>query len=181
MSPSSTFGDVTYTYGGDCNVPLADSPSPGVSGLTEVTIDINAPFFIADIDVQIDITHTWITDLQIFLEGPSGQRICLNRYDSDDIFNETNYIGTIFDDEASVSIEDAEPPFTGHFRPVDDNHLSDFDNGPVAGTWQLEIFDLYMSDTGTLDAFQLFVTVPECSTVIFFGLGLLAVRRRRAA
>ena len=50
-------------------------------------------------DVQVSITHTYVSDLDIFLIGPDGTRVELSTGNGG---SGDNYSGTIFDDEATV-------------------------------------------------------------------------------
>lgn len=167
------FAGPVHIYGGDFNIPLLDPIGPG-SSMTEVIIEVPDDFIVSDLDVRISITHTNVFDLQIFLQSPAGTRICLNMYNLREFFEAANYTQTIFDDEAEISIEEAEPPFTGRYRPkaIDPlNRLEIFDEENVYGTWHLQIYDMFDWDTGTLDSFKLIITTPEPATAMFLILG----------
>jgi len=108
-------------------------------------IDIAEAATVADVDVELTLTHSNDGDLDIFLIGPDGTRVELstdNGGDGDD------FIGTIFDDEAPISITEGSAPFTGSYRP--EGSLAALDGVPVAGTWALEITDDSRSRTGEL-------------------------------
>jgi subtilisin-like proprotein convertase family protein len=162
-----------YTYGGDFNLPILDPPGPG--GLvTMAVIEIPDLFTISDLDVRINITHTNVFDLHLFVQGPDGTRICLNMYDLNEFFEGADYKQTIFDDEAEVPIEEGKPPFAGRFRPkaIDPlNRLEVFAGKSVYGTWQLLIYDMWPANTGTLDSAELIITTPEPATAMFLTLG----------
>jgi hypothetical protein len=83
-----------------------------------------------------------------------------------------NYARTIFDDEAELSISEGEAPFTGRFRPRAPSSLGVFDALDSYGTWRLQIYDMFDSDAGTLDTFELLITTPEPATVILLLLGI---------
>ncbi len=179
-------GSVYAVYGGDFNLPILDPFGPG-SLMTEAVIEVPGSIIIYDLDVGISIIHTNVFDLQIFLQSPSGTRICLNMYDPFDV-NEfprgedyKNYTNTIFDDEAQVSVEEAHAPFTGWFRPIKPYKLSEFDSQDAYGPWRLQIYDKWPADTGTLESFELMVTVPEPATVMLLvlGAGLMYLRNPR--
>jgi subtilisin-like proprotein convertase family protein len=170
-----------HTYGGQSNLPIIDVPGPD-SQMTEAIIDVPDHFLIHDLDVRINITHTNVFDLQLFLQDPFGSRICLNMYDFKDEFGTyPDYTNTIFDDEALLSIEHAEPPFTGRFRPRQPYELSLFDGRDAYGIWSLQICDTFDWDTGTLDSFELIFTTPEPASPLILALGaaLLTLFRPR--
>ncbi len=183
-------GDVyagpVYTYHGSFNLPIPapDEPeSEFVKGwMADAIIDVPHHFTIHDIDVGISLTHTSVFDLQIFLQSPAGTRICLNMYNPfDEFFVGANYTNTIFDDEADVSIEESEAPFTGRFRPRTGNLLEVFDGQVSFGLWRLQIYDSFYADTGNLDSFELMITTPEpaTATLLTLGAGLLLLLRPR--
>lgn len=168
------FAGQVHIYSGDFDIPLLDPIGPG-SSLTEVIIEVPDNFIIHDLDVRISITHTNVLDLQIFLQSPAGIRLCLNMYNPfDEYFEGENYTQTIFDDEAETAIEQAEPPFTGRFRPkaIDAaNLLEVFDGQDSYGPWRLQVYDMWPVDTGNLDSFELIITTPEPATAILLLLG----------
>ncbi|MHC4193270.1 MAG: proprotein convertase P-domain-containing protein [Planctomycetota bacterium] len=170
-SDKISFADTVYVYGGDFDLPIIDVPGPG-SLVTEAIIDIPDDFIIHDLDVAITITHTNVFDLQLFLQSPAGTRICLNMFDFEDEFGVyPNYTDTIFDDEAQLSIKQADAPFTGPYRPIEPFLLSEFDGEQTPGQWSLQIYDMYDWDTGTLNHFELIIATPEPTTVVLLILG----------
>ena len=178
------FAGPVYIYSGqfDLPIPRPDSSDPDISKgwMTDAVIEIPDHFTIHDLDIRISITHTNVFDLQIFLQSPAGTRLCLNMYNPfDEYFEGENYTQTIFDDEAETAIEQAEPPFTGRFRPkaIDAaNLLEIFDGQDSYGLWQLQIYDAFYWDTGNLDSFELIITVPEPATAILLLLGIALMR-----
>ncbi|MEM7453835.1 MAG: proprotein convertase P-domain-containing protein [Planctomycetota bacterium] len=146
-----------YVYGGG-PVQFSDN--------TTVIAEIDITDFgrVGDIDVGIDVTHTWDADLDFFLVGPDGTRVELF---TDVGGSDDNFIGTILDDEATTSIADGTAPFTGSFRP--EGSLASLDGTDIFGTWTLEMTDDAGGDTGTLDAWSLFIDVipPELGSVAF--------------
>lgn len=162
-----------YTYGGDFDLPILDPPGPG-GLMTLAVIEVPDTFIIGDLDVCVNITHTNVFDLQLFLQNPGGIKVCLNMYDFTEFFEGADYKQTIFDDEADVSIEEGEPPFTGRFRPkaVDPHNLLEVFTGMNScGSWQLQIYDMWPANTGTLDSAELVITTPEPTTAVFLILG----------
>ena len=179
------FADEVYTYGGDFNLQIPADPDTSKGWMSDAVIEIGNHFTISDIDVGVSLTHSNVFDLQIFVQSPDGTSLCLNMYNPyNEFFTGADYSQTIFDDEALIPIDQAQPPFTGRFRPNNGSLLEIFDDQDAYGPWQLRIYDAYYHDTGTLESFELTVTTPEPATVVLLMLGtgcaaLLRPRKRR--
>jgi subtilisin-like proprotein convertase family protein len=118
------------------------------------TIEITDEGIVRDLDVALDITHTWDSDLDVFLTAPDGTRVELFSGVGD---NGDNFEQTRLDDEATESITTGVAPFTGSYRPM--GRLSDLDGLEITGTWTLEISDNFDGDPGVLNAWSLFIDV----------------------
>ncbi len=177
------FANEVYTYSGDFNLQIPADLNAGKGWMADAVIDIDRHLTILDLDVGITLTHSNVFDLQIFLLSPAGTRMCLNMYDPlSEFFTGADYTQTVFDDEALVPIAQAQPPFTGRFRPYSSDGLELFDGQNAYGTWHLQIYDAFYADTGTFENFELTITtVPEPATVALLVLGaaLAALLRPR--
>ncbi|MCD4750824.1 MAG: S8 family serine peptidase [Thermoanaerobaculales bacterium] len=140
--------DPTYD---STDTPLAINDSTTFSS----TISVPVGKTVVDVDVQIDITHTYDGDLDIYLISPIGTRVELT---TDNGSTGENFVGTVFDDEASLSIAVGSAPFAGAFRP--EGSLATIDGESSAGEWRLEITDDAGGDTGTLNWWKLMLTHP---------------------
>ena len=101
---SAVFAGPTFIYGGNFDLPIHDKQASG-SSMTEALIQVPDHLTIYDLDVGINLKHTNVFDLQIFVQSPYGTRLCLNMYDfKDEFFKGADYVQTIFDDEAEVPI-----------------------------------------------------------------------------
>ena len=169
------FAGSVHIYSAEFDLPIPANPDDTRGWMADAIIEIPDNFIVSDLDIRINITHTSVFDLQIFLQSPAGTRLCLNMYNPfDEFFVGADYTQTIFDDEAETAIEQAEPPFTGRFRPkaIDAaNLLEIFDDQDTFGPWRLRIYDAFYWDTGNLDSFELMITVPEPATAILLLLG----------
>jgi subtilisin-like proprotein convertase family protein len=178
----------TLTYGGDFNIPISDRKIWG-SPVTEAIIQVPEHLTIVDLDIALTISHTNVFDLQIYLQSPLGTRIPLNYYSAlNEFFRGADYIQTVFDDEASVPIEQGSAPFTGRFRPKAGSFLDVFDGEDACGQWKLQIYDLWFWDTGTLNSAELIFTTsrqpevipePAAATLLLLGFGLTALFHRQ--
>ena len=170
---SNPVSAVIYTFGEQFNLTIPEDTAQSRGWMSDAVINVTEHIFISDIDIEINITHTSAFDLQLFLQNPAGTSVILNYYTIDEFFEGADYIRTIFDDEADISISLGEAPFTGRFRPKNPYLLSAFDDEDVYGSWRLQICDMWDYNTGTLDSFELIITThtPEPATAILLLLG----------
>ncbi len=179
------FADEVYKYEGEFNLQIPADSDASKGWMADAVIEIDYHLTILDLDVGITLTHSNVFDLQIYLQSPTGTTLSLNAYNPDnEFFQGADYSQTVFDDEAPTPIGQAQPPFTGQFKPKGGNLLEVFDGQDAYGPWHLQIYDAYHYDTGTLDNFELTITTPEPATVVLLALGtgfvaLLRPRRRR--
>ena len=178
---SALYAFPVRTYTANFNLRIPDNPDDSRGWMTDAVIDITDHFAIHDLDVQLNVTHTKVFDLQIFLKSPAGSTICLNMYNLDEYFDGENYTDTIFDDEAPTPIENAAAPFIGQFKPRQGFSLDTFDDQSTFGQWRLRIYDAWPANTGTLNNVSLIVTVPEPSSalILLLATGLAATIKRR--
>ncbi len=146
-------------------------PDPGT--ITS-SITIADSFAIADVNVEININHTYDADLDVYLIGPDGTKVELF---SDIGIGLDNFSGTIFDDEGPRTINGASAPYTGIFRP--EGRLSDLDGKNATGVWKLQVTDDTRKDRGALLNWTLIVSaVPPASSSLIADV---AGRDNRAA
>ncbi len=143
---------------------LTAAPNSRISDLrtTTSTITVNTDGSIQDLNVQVNISHTWNSDLLVTLRGPDGTTVTLSQYRGG---SGDNYTNTIFDDQATQSIANGAAPFSGSYRA--DGLLSAFNGKNMRGVWQLSVYDRYRQDQGTLSNWSLVVkanTVASASS-----------------
>ncbi|MCI5162887.1 MAG: PEP-CTERM sorting domain-containing protein [Candidatus Electrothrix sp. AX5] len=170
------------------DTPLA-IPLIGTSGNMSSTITVSENAFISDLNVFVDLTHTYMGDLDIFLEHNGTQVQLFNQ----DGYGGDNLTGVLFDDEANIAIDSWSPPFGPGTFQTDSSPdsgksrlLSDFNTMNLSGDWQLLIVDNLGGDTGQLNTFRIegnahsvqnnanSVPEPATATMLFFGLAGLA-------
>jgi len=141
-------GGVTTYDSGTINLPILDNQTTTSVQTATVTGAV------VDVNVQVNLTHTWDGDLRLKLaHGATTISLCTNRGGSGD-----NFSNTIFDDEAATSITAGSPPFAGTYRP--EQVLSAFDGAAASGNWTLTVQDTAGQDQGTLISWRLFVQTP---------------------
>jgi len=118
---------------------------------------------ITDLDVRVEVQHTWVGDLILTLESPSGTIVTL--------LDRPGVPATGFgcpDDDLDVTFDDASgfdpeshcagttPWYAGPAHPV--GALSAFNGQPLAGDWKLHVSDNAQGDTGQLVSWELLTT-----------------------
>jgi subtilisin-like proprotein convertase family protein len=141
MASSTVINFDCTTATNDANFPIG----PNAGTVTESIINIPDNKVIADINVTVNLFHTFDGDLQIKLVGPDNTEVILSDENGG---SGSNYTDTVFDDDASVNISSGSAPFTGSFIP--DGDLNDFNGLSSAGDWKLVITDNYNQDGGAL-------------------------------
>jgi subtilisin-like proprotein convertase family protein len=141
-------------------------PDDDPSGFQSV-IAIGLPGEVHDVDVALDISHPWDADLDVWLVGPDGTRVELT---TDNGGSGSHYHGTVFDDQAAVSIFDASAPFSGAYRP--EQPLSDLNGIAATGAWMLDVRDDLDGAMGVLDGWELHLELyASCDAFDIFADG----------
>ncbi|MFP6603087.1 MAG: proprotein convertase P-domain-containing protein, partial [Pirellulaceae bacterium] len=121
-------------------------------------IEVTEDYLIGDLNLQISVTHTYLSKLDGYLTGPDGQRIELFTEvgGSDDHFDKT-----IFDDQSAISITKARWPYQQPVQPgavlKQQPSLSHFNGKSVKGVWQLTIRGTRSERFGMLNSWALIV------------------------
>lgn len=126
---------------------------------TVSTIVVGQTFNIADLNVTVNLDHTYVGDLIITLKSPNKKEVTLFKRRGSDGHNLVN---TVFDDEATTLVRNGTAPFTGSFKP--ETLLSAFDGNSARGTWTLTVSDRAWYDTGTLNSWQLDFTAAQTAS-----------------
>ena len=120
---------------------------------------VGAMTSISDIDLSLDITHTYDGDLTAYLISPSGTRVKLF---SNVGTSGHDFQGTTLDDNALIPITSGTAPFTDAYKPAEP--LSAFNGQNAAGYWTLEIKDSVAANDGFLNSWSLKIKGDELST-----------------
>ncbi|MBN9390444.1 MAG: proprotein convertase P-domain-containing protein [Chloroflexi bacterium] len=127
-------------------LPIPDNNALGVTS----TITVPSNFTLADVNVTVNVTHTFDSDLILELTGPDNATSVLlasHRGGSGD-----NYSGTIFDSQAATPISAGTAPFNGSYQP--EQSLNAYNNMASGGAWKLNVADTSAADTGTLNSWS---------------------------
>jgi uncharacterized delta-60 repeat protein len=128
-------------------------PEDKVATVTSTITVSGASGPITDVNVTLDISHTWDDDLVISLVSPTGRTVKLIDHRGLDRDNFTN---TVLDDEATKSLANGSAPFTDTFRP--EEPLSAFDGFDPNGVWTLKVEDTADTDGGKINAWSLAIS-----------------------
>lgn len=133
-------------------VDASDLPKTIVDNSTITsTLSVTTSLVITDVNIrQLNINHTYDSDLTAYLIGPSGTSVKLFANVGG---NSDQFINTVLDDAAVAFIQDGAAPFTGAFSPVES--LSAFNGQSTFGSWKLAIHDGNSGDDGTLVGWQI--------------------------
>ena len=164
---------VTFSYTGPA-VAIPDNNATGgsanlaISGLTGTISDVNFRFDGSSCNATagsttVGLDHTYVGDLAITLQSPSGTIVTLVNHAGG---SGNNFCGTLLDDSGASSIQSisaAGNPWTGTYSP--NASLSAFNGQTANGTWILKAVDNASIDTGNIRAFSILVTTtlpPTC-------------------
>ena len=140
--------DQTYTATDFSNNVIADIPNSEAF----VPVTITGGYTIGDINVNMNITHTWIGDITVTLEGPAaiGSPIITLL---DIPCGDNQNINTIMDDDGGTPSCTGNPAVSGTIAPLDP--LNSLNTLPADGEWILRVFDHNNEDGGTINNFSI--------------------------
>ena len=131
------------------DTPIIISPDTSNTYNSVITVTENLP--VTDVNVKVNIQHDWVRDLRLVLISPKGTSVLLTN--NNGLPDDKNYTNTIFDQQATESITQGAAPFTGTYVPEGD--LSVLNGEMSAGTWRLQVTDLFDKDGGSLIEYTL--------------------------
>lgn len=139
-----------------CNTTQATIPDNTVAGVAS-TMTVTDAVSISDLNVRVDVNHTFIGDLVISLTHVETGRVAvLVERPGASVENtfgcENNDISLTFDNQASRFAQSSCFPFSPAIRGsvIPDGSLDTFNGESAAGTWQLRVSDRSPQDTGAL-------------------------------
>ncbi len=141
----------------DCQIKPATKlpitiPSSGTSTITSI-ISFAEDLPISDVDVNLNITHTYIADLTITLTSPQGTKVVL----VSNSCGKNKNINATFDASAPSFVCGILPTISGTVGPL--GSLASFNGESSQGDWILEIKDNAGGDGGSLNSFSIALCV----------------------
>lgn len=154
-----TTGTVTCGNTSSTNVPLTIATTANAT--INSTLSIPAGGTISDVNITMNVTHTWVNDLTATLISPTGTQVQL--YAQPCTSAALNNIVATFDDAGIALVCANNPAVGGTVKPL--QALSAFNGENSTGTWTLKIVDGFAQDGGTLNSWSLNVcTVAALGT-----------------
>jgi subtilisin-like proprotein convertase family protein len=133
-----------------------------------VPINVTGGIIIGALKVTLDISHTWIGDMIISLQGPasigSPEIILLNQPCAGGASTYPNILATLDDAGAPLVCEDTSPVVRGIAAPFES--LIAFNGLNADGVWTLKVSDIGNQDGGFINAVSLNICnlVPSLSS-----------------
>jgi MYXO-CTERM domain-containing protein len=153
-------GSTCTTYA-STNVPQTINDGPSLTS-SSLAIPAGAGR-IHSMEVALDITHDFMSDLDATLTAPTGNTVVL----FSDVGNSTNTaMNLVLDDTAAVPVGLVGSSTVGmHVTPEATTALYWFDGQAAAGVWNLNVFDDAANDGGTLNNWSIRIcTMPAADT-----------------
>ncbi|MBK9636631.1 MAG: hypothetical protein IPO63_01965 [Bacteroidetes bacterium] len=136
----------------------------------------------SSIYVQLNLTHTYVGDLDIFLESSSGERLGLSDQTGNAGNGGVNFINTVFADSGATILPTTGAPYSDLYKPwnaiftvnscaLTTTHTSFASLGGGSlnpnGTWHLKVYDRAGVDTGRVVNWSIYFpgVSGSCSSV----------------
>lgn len=147
---------------GECSnsvIAVCATPAAAIDDAAPVNSTITVPVGsgnVADLDVHLDITHTWDADLDITLtHDATGTSIPLFT----DLCGSGDDVFAFLNDEANGPANCVAPvAIEGNITPEAPALLSTFDGELAEGDWTLNVVDDAVNDSGTLNRWCIYIT-----------------------
>jgi len=128
------------------DIPIVVNTTPFISSITLASTNL-----VTDVNVTVDISHTWVNDMTVSLISPAGTEIqlvarpCTNASLLD--------INATFDDSGNTLVCGTNPAISGTVKPL--QLLSGFNGQPINGVWKLKVLDPYNEDGGAINGWSI--------------------------
>jgi subtilisin-like proprotein convertase family protein len=122
------------------------------NSIATVPINVSGNITISDINVELDITHSWVQDMTILLIGPPEIGSPTITLFEEPCGGEDNVFVNV-DDSGENLICGSNPAISGTIKPK--SSFFPLIGLPADGIWTLYVIDKYNSDGGTINAVSL--------------------------
>ena len=166
----------TFCSAANLNLTIPDNDPNGVDNI----LNIATTGTITDINISVDISHTWVGDLIVGVTSPATTSVdVIDRpgYPSSGSGCSRDNIDTVLDDESATPVESVCPNTNptigaGPFSP--NNPLSAFDSEALNGNWTMNVSDNDNIIQGTLNQWCVIATYDTGATLLPADYGDLA-------
>ena len=132
-----------------------ESPALNIEDLTTVstTIEITEDLNITDLNIALDIEHTYVEDMIITLTSPALTSVVIFDGGADGCSG--NNVVTLLDDESTNPLICGNPIAYSQPDYIPSNPLAGFNGESTLGTWTLTIQDTFNGDPGILNNWRI--------------------------
>jgi subtilisin-like proprotein convertase family protein len=159
FSSPYSFSTLFCSFIASTNIPIA-IPFQISTVTSTLTIGATDSVTISDLNVQLDISHTYVSDLNVRLTSPSGTQVQLfaNRCGSN------NNVNALFDDAGIAIVCGQNPAISGTVLPS--QALAAFNGQVSQGVWTLTVTDTFNQDGGTINGWGINICSPASTLEI---------------
>ena len=140
--------------------------SSGAGTIYNSIINVPDSNTITDVNVTVNISHTWNADLDIYLISPLGTTIELS---TDNGGNGDNYNNVIFDDASANTLPTGSTTLSGTYSP--EGSLASLNGENSNGNWTLRVIDDESGDGGTINSITLNLCYASSTVEGYLGPG----------
>lgn len=144
-STASVFSTIFCGFANSANVPVT-IPTTISTVTSTITIDALDSVTINDANVQLNISHSYISDLNVKLTSPNGTQVQLFVGQCGSSAN----INATFDDGGVALVCGSNPAISGTLIPA--QALSAFNGQVSQGVWTLTVADAFNVDGGAINS-----------------------------
>jgi subtilisin-like proprotein convertase family protein len=150
FSPSFSFTTITIS----CDIETAKDLPVSISSIGTPTVTSKITFLndipVTDVNVNLELEHTFLADLIISLTSPQGTVVTLTSNSCGELEN----IDAIFDDDGDpFTCGGGAAAISGVVRPL--GSLASFNGESSFGEWVLTVMDTAPADGGNINSFSL--------------------------
>ncbi|MBP6374382.1 MAG: proprotein convertase P-domain-containing protein [Flavobacterium sp.] len=144
-----TTGNILCATLPSANVPLTIATTANVT--VNSTLAVTENLTLTDVNVSVNITHSWVNDLTLTLISPAGTAVQLVARPCNNV--RLNDINATFDDAGIPIVCANNPAISGTVKPT--QVLSAFNGQTSQGTWTLRVLDSVNQDGGSIVGWSL--------------------------
>jgi subtilisin-like proprotein convertase family protein len=158
----STPTTTNFVGGGAGAIPNGGTPS---GPFTFTTVVSTADTYTWDVNLNLNVTHTFASDLDMSLTSPAGTTIAISTDNGSS--NDNVFAGTTFDDNVNDTVTDHVYTNLVVATPLSpEGRLQNFRGEDPNGTWTLSIYDDVAADQGTLNSWSLDISTLSAAPTL---------------